>query len=1068
VPRSSAVTPDQFTAFGELLKFLRRRAGLSQRELSIAVGYSESQISRLELNQRPPDTASLRARFVPALGLEAEREWVARLVELAAAARVITEPAEPIPPAEAASRLPTGTVTFLFTDIEGSTQLWQQYRDAMTAALARHHAILKDAITAHGGQVFQIVGDAFCAAFATPAEGVGAALTAQRALRDEPWGETGPVRVRMALHCGSTPVQAGDTLSGQYHSGITLSRAARLLSAAHGGQMLLSQAAHELLRDQLPDGIGLRDLGEHQLKGLVRREHIYQVIAPDLAAAFPPLASLDAIPNNLPIQLTSFIGRERETLEVQQLLTPRRTAPAPLSQPEGSDRPEARLLTLTGAGGCGKTRLALQVAAVLAEQAQAYPDGVWLIELAPLVEPGLVPQVVASVLDVREQPGRQLTDTLSDALRSKRVLLVLDNCEHLIEACAALAQSLLRACSNLRILATSREALGVAGEFGWLVPSLSLPDHGRVASGGAEGVSAIRGAEAGRLFLERALAAQRSFTLTPRNALAVEQVCQRLDGIPLAIELAAARVRAMPVEQIAARLDDRFRLLTGGSRTALPHHQTLTALIDWSYDLLSEAERALLRRLSVFRGGWTLEAAEAVWAPSSPNPSPSNGSGNGQGRDLLDLLTHLVDKSLVGVEDQLGEARYALLETIRQYAGDKLTESGEAEPVREAHLAYFLQLAEAAEPKLHSVEQLLWLKRMEAEHDNFRAALRSSMEGQAVSADAGLLLASALEKFWMMHSHLGEGRSWLAGELGRARPVEPARQADWSRARAKALFCVGQLAFYQGDYAAARASARESLTLFREMGERAGQAAPLINLGLATLFQGDAAAARTALVESVSIYRDLQDEWGLGWSLAALGMAEYSRGDYTAAQASFDESRACLRETGDRWVLSLALTGLGRLALRQNDNAQARAQFERALVLRRELNDKFMIAHSLNYLGAVARREGNQLGAAAFFRESVSLFEETGSRHGLAVCLAGLGGVAADQGQPARAARILGGAAGALERLNATMVLGDPTGYVDDVAAARSALGEAAFAVAWAEGRALTLEQAIELALASR
>ena len=1023
--RTSAVTPDQFTTFGELLKFLRRRAGLSQRELSIGVGYSESQISRLELNQRPPDTASLAARFVPALGLEAERDWVARLLDLAAAARATAEPEEPEPsaasPAEAPSGLPTGTVTFLFTDIEGSTQLWQQHRDAMPAALARHHAILKEAIAGHAGHVFQIVGDAFCAAFATPAEAVGAALAAQRALRDEPWGEIGPVRVRMALHSGSAPVQAGDRLAGEYGSGITLSRAARLLSAAHGGQMLLSQVACDLLRDQLPDGIALRDLGEHQLKDLVQLEHIYQVVAPALPADFPPLKSLRSDRHNLPLQLTSFIGRERDIAAVKRLLT------------------TTRLLTLTGVGGTGKTRLALQVAAALVDQS---PDGVWLVELAALADPAFVPRAVAATFGLHDQADRSSVETLLDFLRSKAILLLLDNCEHLIGACAQLVDTLLRACPRVQILATSREGLGIAGEVTWSVPSLSLPDVDRVLD-----LATVSASEAVRLFVQRSQAAKPEFAVTDQNAGTVARICGRLDGIPLAIELAAARARVLTVEQIATRLDNRFQLLTGGSRTALERHQTLRATMDWSYQLLSGPERVLLQRLSIFSGGWTLEAAEAVCA------------GEGvEDDEVLDLLTQLASKSLVGVEEQARAARYSMLETIRQYASEKLADSGEAERVQDCHLDYFLRSAEAIEPELHRADQLLWLKRLEAEHDNFRRALRWA--GRAESAEVSLRLAGVLEEFWRKHSHLSEGRGWLERALARAEP------GGRTRARAKALWGAGYLAFFQADYATGHTLLKESMAISRELGDQAGLASSLCIWGIVVLFQGDAASAWAAEVESSATYRELQDAWGMASARYVLGLAKYTQGDYAAAQSAFEENLALLGATGDRWEISYSLTGLGRLALQASDFALARARFESALAIRREINDKFLIAHSLNYLGIVARREGDHRRAAALYLESLSLFQETGSRHGAALCLAALGGVAGDEGQPARAARLLGAAAGSLERLSAAMVLGDPQGYDLDVTTVRTALGDEAFATMRAEGRAMTMEQAIAYALA--
>jgi len=571
--------------------------------------------------------------------------------------------------------LPTGTVTFLFTDIEGSTALLQYLGDRRYAdVLGEQRRLLRAAFQAGGGHEVDTQGDAFFVAFRRGQDAVATAAAAQRAITTHPWPDSAPVRVRMGLHTGEPTLVAGG------YVGLDVHRAARIGSAGWGGQILLSQATHDAVTDNLPPGVSLRDLGEHRFKDLQRREQIFQLLHPDLPADFPPLRSLDALPNNLPRQLTSFIGREREMAEVKRLLT------------------TTRLLTLTGSGGCGKTRLALQVAADLVEE---FANGVWLVELAALTDPALVPQAVASALGVREEPGRPLLATLSDYLKAKRLLLLLDNCEHLVAACAYLAEALLRACPHLRILATSREALNIAGETVWRVPSLSLPDLLHLPS-----VEHLTQYEAVRLFIERALISRPDFVLTSQGAPSVAQVCHRLDGIPLAIELAAARVKVLSVEQIAARLDNRFRLLTSGSRTALPRQKTLRAAIDWSYDLLSETERMVLRRLSVFAGGWTLEAAEAICV------------GEGiEWHEVLDPLMQLVDKSLVMMEEQGGTVRYRLLETVRQYGRDKLPASGEADVVRGRHRDWYLALAERAEPELLGSNQAVWLERLETEHD---------------------------------------------------------------------------------------------------------------------------------------------------------------------------------------------------------------------------------------------------------------------------------------------------------------------------------------------------------------
>src|SRR5581483_10883580 len=522
---------------------------------------------------------------------------------------------------------PTGTITFLFTDIEGSSQLWERHPEAMRLALAKHDTILREACETRGGFVFKTIGDAFCVAFDTAHTAFIAALEAQRLLNGESWDQTGPLKVRMALHTGPAEHRDRD------YFGPALNRVSRLLAAAHGGQTLLSLPTEELVRDQLPDGVRLRDLGERRLRDLTRPERIYQLVADDLPSEFPSLRSLESVPNNLPAQLTTFVGREREMAEVKRLLN------------------ATHLLTLTGAGGTGKTRLSLQVAADVLEQ---FPDGVWLVEFATIDDPALVPELVAAALNVRQEPDQSLVITLTNFLRAKNVLLILDNCEHVVTACARLAETLLRASSNLRILASSREPLAIAGETAWPLPALSLPEeYWRNIRGGDDAIERLAQFESVRLFIDRARAARPAFILTNENVITVAQICSRLDGIPLAIELAAARVKVLSLSQIAERLDDRFRLLTSGSRTALPRQQTLRALIDWSYDLLSESERKLLQRLSVFARGRTLEAIEAVC------------SGEGiEDFEIVDLLTQLVDKSLVSVEKSPGkEARYYITES---------------------------------------------------------------------------------------------------------------------------------------------------------------------------------------------------------------------------------------------------------------------------------------------------------------------------------------------------------------------------------------------------------------------
>ena len=560
---------------------------------------------------------------------------------------------------------PNGTVTFLFTDIEGSTKLAQEYPDEMPALLARHNEILNQVIEAHNGFVFRVIGDSFSAAFHDANDALNAAVEAQRLLHNEAWSPA-PIKVRMGIHTGAAQLEV-DSKENIYSGYATLALTQRIMSAGHGGQILLSQSVFDLTRDRLPERAQLIDMGERRLKDILRPEHLYQLSIPDLPSEFPPLNILESFNHNLPTQLTSFVGREKEMAEIKALLN------------------SARLVTLTGSGGTGKTRLSIEVST---EELTSFPNGVWLIELAPLSDSSQIIPALAQAFGLQELPFNPLTKLVVDYLRDKKLLLLLDNCEHLIEACARLADDLLHQCAGLKILASSREALGIAGEVAYRTPSLA-------------------DSESTRLFVERARAANPKFSLTDSNASSVTQICSRLDGIPLAIELAAARVKLLSPEQIAARLDDRFRLLVGGSRTALPRQQTLRALIDWSYDLLSEEEKQLLRIASVFVGGWTLDALEAV--ADDPN--------------AIEHLEGLVNKSLVVTEERGNEMRYFMLETIRQYAREKLFEAKQGSAARDRHFVYFDNLSEKMWDVFRSADMIDWRDRAEEEAENFRAAL---------------------------------------------------------------------------------------------------------------------------------------------------------------------------------------------------------------------------------------------------------------------------------------------------------------------------------------------------------
>ena len=793
---------------------------------------------------------------------------------------------------------PTGNVTFLFTDIEGSTRLWETRREEMSAALAGHDALLREIMERHGGYVFKTVGDAFCVTFSSAPEAVGAALDIQRELI--PALTSGlPLRVRAALHTGTAQERAGD------YFGPNVNRVARLMIGA-GGQTLLSQTTEALVRETLPAGAGLRDMGLHHLKDLLRPEQIFQLLHAALHADFPPLKSLDALPHNLPEQLTSFVGREALLSQVKARLG------------------TVRLLTLTGSGGGGKTRLALQAAADLLEH---YPDGVWLVEMAPLSDPALVAPTVAAVLGIREQPGRTVTESLAEYLKPRTLLLILDTCEHLVEGCAPLADALLRTCPSLRILATSRAPLGVAGENIEAIPPLSLPDVGRLTPGSPEFAAALMRGEATSLFLDRALAVSPSFAVTPGNAAPLLDICRRLDGIPLAIELAAARVKVLSVEQIAARLDDRFRLLADKNRrTDLPHRQTLRAMIDWSFDLLTPPEQTLLRRLSVFAGGWTLEAAEAICSGDGADEDEIDEY------DVLDLLSQLVDKSLVLPTETHGAARYRLLESVREYAREKRAEvPAEAAPLADKHGEWFANWAENAAALSTGEAQAEWLARTESEHDNLRSALAWSLK--QANPEVSLRLTGFLWRFWTVRGYLQEGRHWLALALALPVPEVP------TAARAKALSSAGSLAWSQGDYDAARALLEESLAVRRSLSDTQGIADALNNLGNVAADIGEYAAARELLEESLASMRTLGDSEGIAATVSNLARVAFWSGDFETAQTLFEESLAADQKRGDEWGRANSLCGLALLSVRSGEFEAARQQLTESAALRQTLSD---------------------------------------------------------------------------------------------------------------------------------
>ena len=968
--------------------------------------------------------------------------------------------------------IPTDSLTFLFTDIENSTQLWEQHPEAMKIALARHHTILRQTIADHHGQVFKAVGDGFHAAFPSAIDGAQASMAAQRALYAEAWAKETPIKVRMALHTGIAEAHNGD------YSGPLFNLLARLIAAAHGGQTLLSAALYEQVQAHLPPDVEVRDMGERRLRSITRPQRIYQILAAGLPAQFPPLKTLDDFHTNLPAQLTSFIGREKEMDDVKDLIKTN------------------RLITLIGSGGTGKTRLSLQVAADLLD---SFPDDVWFVEFAPLSDPARVQQTVIATVGLREGMEQASPTLLNDYLREKKTLLIFDNCEHLLDASSRLAYTLLQSCPKLHIIASSREILGIPGERTYRVPSLSIPEKDHQPP-----LEVLTHYEAVRLFVDRAQTVQSSFALTEINAVAVANICSQLDGIPLAIELAAARIRMLTVEQIREGLNDRFRLLTNGNRTTLPRQQTLRALIDWSYDLLPELEKTLLRRLSVFAGGWTLEAAEEVCKDEvgrmNDEENLSSALFHPSGFilhpfDVLDLLTQLVNKSLVVADsDNTSEPRYHLLETVRQYAHEKLTVD-ESTQSHANHLKYFLWLAESAEPELTGPHAATWLRRLEGELDNIRAALEWSRKNDA---QAGLRLASALLWFWQEYGYIGDGYQWLkellAEQEGQLPSIVHARalsimaqfliwglrepddsyqiiekslsisqrlgdkQAIAMGLRLKALILSGT----HGKRIYGRQLTFESLAIYRELDDQSGIAWALTYLG-GCLGNISSAVAPIYLKEALAIFRKMQYQAGIVHVLLHLGELSFEQLNYRAAQLWLEEALEIQRQLGSGGNTMRILLLLCHIAVIEEDHAKVEK-------LMREYLSNFKNVKSIStWVWANTAyfhlRIGNIAEAILLFQKNLQAFKEAGDKLGLTYTVECVASLMVQQKQHYdRALQLFAWADAMRNALAFKRFSIEKTDLDRDLLLIRAQIDEAAFLTAQTTGQGMSLEQVIALA----
>jgi predicted ATPase len=752
-----------------------------------------------------------------------------------------------------------------------------------------------------------------------------------------PWAEENAVLVRMGLHTGEGVLGADD------YVGLDVHRAARISAAGHGGQVLISEATRSLVERTLPDGVSLRDLGLHRLKDIEHPEHLYDLVIDGLPAMFPAIRTLDARPTNLPPQRTSFVGRDRELAVVTNLLA------------------EARLLTLTGPGGTGKTRLALRV---VADQLDNFTDGVFFADLSPIVDPALVPSVIAQALTVRVEPGREVLDTLADYLRDRQVLLVLDNSEQVIEAGLAVAR-LLDAAPRLTVLATSRVPLHLSGETEYQVPPLGLPD-----AAAASNLDLIRRSEAVTLLLERAAAVRPGFRITDENALAVAEIATRLDGLPLAIELAASRLRILSPKALLDRMGHRLPLLSGGTRDLPERQRTLRRTIEWSYDLLEPEYQQLFSRLAAFAGGWTLEAAEAS-------------SGGGLSLEVLDGLGALVEQSLVQQhETPSEEMRFLMLETIREYATERLAQSGEEDEIRRRHAEHFRNLAEEAEPHLTREDRIFWLARLDAEHDNLRAALDWAERTEDV--DTGLRTAAAIWRFWLQRGHLSEGRARLERLL--SIPGTGARGA----VRARALGALGGITYWQNDYPPTRAAYQEAVDIAREVGDAKLLASTLLDLSYIPYLEKDPQAAEPILREGLTFAEEAGDRVLTADYWSSIAFLEVVRDNPAAAIEPRRIALEILREEGAFWKLGDLLAGQAMVSRMVGDLESAKAHLREALGMSGQAKDALSISMSLTSFAILANDERHHeraarlVGAAARIRHEVGggIPPELGSRWG--------------------------------------------------------------------------------------
>jgi predicted ATPase/class 3 adenylate cyclase/Tfp pilus assembly protein PilF len=970
----------------------------------------------------------------------------------------------------------SGIVTFLFTDIEGSTRLWESDPRAMADALRRHDSLLNSSIDAAGGTVFKTAGDAFCAVFPTASAAIEAAVSAQRALAgDAPCGSI-PIKVRMAIHAGDAERRAGD------YFGPPLNRVARLLATAHGRQVLVSRAATELATNHLPPDVELHDLGEHTLKDLQQAERVYQVSAPGLAEDFPPLRTVRLLLRNVPQPGTPLVGREREVAFARALFGLSLTGEE--RQMLGTEPPEpARLLTLSGPGGAGKTRLASHLATQIGVE---FGDGVVFVPLAELTSPALVPGEILGILDLGEKTGDAPLALIKEHLRDRHLLLVLDNFEQVMDAAELVAELLISA-PRLHVLVTSRERLNLRGEHELPLPPLALPELPRLAptenseTQALLAVEAIERSDAVRLFVQRAQSIQPGFAITVDNARAVAAICSRLDGLPLAIELAAARLRLLSPQALLERFDHRLDVLSRGPRDLPARQKTMRDTIAWSYELLDPAEQRLFARLSIFAGGAAVEAVEAVAGDVEDE----------DGRDTVELLESLADKSLLNLPTDVDEPRVVMLQTIRDYGQEQLAASGEQERVGQCHADFFLALAEESEPQLAGRGQKHWLDCLDRELGNLRAAIGWFRDHD--HAAEALRLSGALWRYWWIRGDMSEGRGYLESLLQKSGDITPAL-------RAKALNGAGVLAESQGDFETAQRLHQESLDIARRADDLLGVSWSLNNLGVVAINQGDYDRARTLLEENLAVAERTNDAASVATAIIDLGQLAIYQGEHDQAATLLTRALALFRDLGDESHMARSLNNLGYLALGLREYDRAREHLTESLALHRSVGDRQGIASTLNNLAEVANalsdsetatglylesymlalEGGNRLYAAIAmenlatlaqqrgedrtaqnrFREALLLYRGARDLQGIAACLAGLATSASREDRPREAAVLLG----AVDQL--CCVEGQeqftPPNLEEATQGLRRTLGDASFDTAWQSGRSMPIDEIID------